>query len=114
MKDTCVVRVDGDEEGLVANFYDGSGIAELNMWPPMLSRKFQSEGVYSIRRVRKFSARAVHVIITGTGDGEEPVVPAVFDTGYGLCARFLRELGVSPPPEGKRKTLHLVVTKRRK
>ena len=114
MKDTCVVRVDAD---LVARFYDGgSNTAAVESWPDVLSRKFRGAGVYSIRRVKSSTPRAVRVVIEGTGDEAELFcVPALFITSnmYGLCARFLRELGVSPPPEGKRKTLHLVVTKRR-
>ena len=113
MKDTCVVWVDA--EG-IARFYDGGGgTADVYLWPVNLRRRFKGAGVYSIRRVKSSTLRVVHTFIVGTGDkdDESSCVPAIFDTGYGICARFLRELGVTPPPEGKRKTLHLVVTKRR-
>jgi len=119
MKNTCVVRVD---ENLIASFYDGHGSnADVESWPVRLSRKLPRAGVYSIRRVVKPTSRAVRVIIIGIRSLGSGDVPAAFlkstnveGIGYGICRRFLRELGVSPPPEGKRKTLHLVVTKRRK
>ena len=115
MKNTCVVRVDAD---LIARFYNGGGgTADVDWWPAVLKKKFRGAGVYSIRRVKNPMPGAVRVVIEGTGDreGELFSVPAVFITGpgYGICSRFLRELGVTPPLEGKRKTLHLVVTRRR-
>ena len=113
MKNTCVVGV---SEGRYAYFHvrnEGS-TADVDSWPSSLKRKFSGAGTYSISQVKKSTPRAVHVVIIGAysqWDG----IPAWFEDGnYGLCARFLRELGVTPPPEGKRKTLHLVVTKRRK
>ena len=117
MKDTCVVRVGfGDH----AHFYDElDSSAYIPSWPAVLSGKFKGAGVYSIRRVEKSSSRSVRVIIVGIPDSHTfgCSVPAAFTKGvrvsYGICARFLRELGVTPPPKGKRKTLHLVVTKRR-
>ncbi len=116
MKNTCVVRVDDD---LIARFYDrGGSTADIDSWPDVLSRKFRGAGVYSIQRVAKSSPRSVRVVIVGTVDegAYTSSVPALFISGYryGICARFLHELGVTPPPEGKRKTLYLVVTKRRK
>ena len=113
MKNTCVVSVDGN----IANFYPilGSSTAFVPSWPFALRKKLQSNGIYSIRSVRKATARSVRVVIAGDADGVQYNVPARFITppGYGICSRFLRELGVTPPPNGKRKTLHLVVTKRR-
>ena len=114
MKGTCVVRVDSKR---IARFYDGGGsTADVGSWPGVLKREFPQAGVYSIRRVKKSIPRAVHVSITGTGQTGSYSVPAMFDEGYyyGICDRLLRELGVKPPPEDKQKTLHLVVTKRRK
>ena len=120
MKNTCVVRVD---KNLIASFYDGLGShADLKLWPVKLGRKLPRAGVYSIRRVAKSIPRSVRVVIVGLY--VSPLfggsVTAVFmkptnvaGIGYGLCQKFLRELGVTPPPEGKRKTLHLVVTERR-
>ena len=113
MNDTCVVGI----YGAIANFYPilGSSTAFVPSWPFALRKRFRSDGIYSIRRVRKATTRSVRVLIVGDADGVDYKVPARFVTppGYGICSRFLRELGVTPPPEGKRKTLHLVVTKRR-
>ena len=112
MKDTCVVDV---KEGRLAYFHvrDRGSTAAVDSWPGPLKRKFSGPGTYSISGVKKSTPKAVHVVITGAYD-QEDAIPAWFEDGdYGLCARFLRELGVTPPPEGKRKTLHLVVTKRR-
>lgn len=119
MKNTCVVRVD---ENLIAFFYDGCGSsADVKSWPVRLSRKLPRAGVYSIRRVAKSIPGSVWVVIIGIHSLGPGNVPAAFlkptnveGMGYGICSRFLRELGVTPPPGGKRKTLHLVVTKRRK
>ncbi|KKM20996.1 hypothetical protein LCGC14_1639900 [marine sediment metagenome] len=119
MKDTCVVRVDG---GLVAHFWPGRSRDEAHIWnwPPALKYEFEGEGIYSIRSVKKPSLRSVSVTIAYHNDpddtGPRPRrLVAVFNIGhYGICAEFLTKLGVTPPPEGKRKTLHLVVTKRRK
>ncbi|KKM79586.1 hypothetical protein LCGC14_1348530 [marine sediment metagenome] len=116
MKNTCVVRVDAE---YVVNFYPmlGSSTAYVPSWPAVLRKKFRGAGVYSIHRVRRATAGSACVAIIGEGNSEwSHEVPARFlkPGGYGLCARFLNELGVSPPPEGKRKTIHLVVTKRRK
>lgn len=115
MKDTCVVRVDDDN---IANFYPypGRSTAYVLSWPSLLSKKFRGAGVYSIRRVAKSTSRSVRVFLVGDDvDSVAAGVPARFvrPTGYRICSRFLRELGVTPPIEGKRKTLYLVVTKKR-
>ena len=113
MKDTCVVRINDERE---ARFYSGYGMAETDAWPSQLQRELCSTGVYSIRRVSKPSSKSVRVDIVGAVRDDWSDVPAMFDEGkghgYGICSRFLHELGVTPPPKGKRKTLHLVVTKR--
>ena len=112
MKDTCVVRVSKD--GL-AHFYPRNdySIASIAEWPSTLKKKFRGAGIYSIHRVGKPTSRSVRTVVVGQ---DYYSVPAYFvvPSGYGTCGRFLSELGVTPPPEGKRKTLHLVVTKRRK
>ena len=111
MKDTCVVRVDAACE---ARFYDGGGsTADIDSWPDGLRRKFRGAGVYAIRCVKKDTPSAVRVVIIGLEHNAG--VPALFTTGYmyGICSRFLRELGVTPPPKDKRKTLHLIVMKRK-
>ena len=114
MKDTCVVRV---KTNLWARFYpnDNGGAARIPAWPPALREKFRGAGIYSIRRVARPSPRSVRVAIIGDNSFS---VPARFVKGgvlgYGLCRRFLNELGIKGAPLiGKRKTLHLVVTKRR-
>ncbi|KKK49181.1 hypothetical protein LCGC14_3137640 [marine sediment metagenome] len=121
MKDTCVVRVDDRH---LAHFYDGlGGKADVDSWPSVLNQKFRGTGVYSIRRVAKSTLRAARVVIVGIYDDPAfaTLVPAFFvkntsvsGVGYGICARFLRELGVTPLSKGERKTLHLVVTKKQK
>ena len=117
MKDTCVVRVDA--EGIVQFYPDRVGsTAYVPSWPAALRKKFQGAGIYSICCIEEPTPRSARVRICGaTPDDVEFHVSARFVIGarlrYGLCDRFLRKLGVTPPPEGKRKTLHLVVTKRR-
>ncbi len=115
MKNTCVVKIDSK---YVVNFYPmlGSSTAYVPRWPAVLRKKFRGAGVYSIHRVRRATTRSARVTIVGEEDGEwRHEVPARFTKpgGYGLCARFVDELGIIPPPKGKQKTLHLVVTKRR-
>ena len=118
MKDTCVVRVDA--EGIVQFYPDSEGsTAHVPSWPAALRKKFRGVGIYSIYCVEKPTLRSARVLISGAVlDDVEHNVSARFVSGgrlrYGLCTRFLRELGVTPPPEGERKTLYLVVTKRRK
>ncbi len=115
MKDTCVVCINDEQE---ARFLYGYGLAETAAWPSQLQKKLRSAGVYAIQRISRPSSKSVRVDIVGASLNDWDDVPAMFDEGkghgYGICSRFLRELGVTPPPEGKRKTLHLVVTKRRK
>lgn len=115
MKDTCVVKVDSE---YVVNFYPvlGTSTAYVPSWPAALKKKFRGAGVYSIHRVRRATTRSVRVTIIEQENGEwRDEVPARFTEpgGYGLCPRFVDELGIILPPKGKRKTLHLVVTKRR-
>ena len=118
MKDTCVVRISADS---FAYFYPGNnrGSAYIDSWPDILRRKFSGVGVYSIRSVKKSSPRSVRVVIQGLlvirGEAYHNQIPAMFlPFHYGICAPFLDQLGITLPPAGKRKTLHLVVTKRRK
>ena len=117
MKDTCVVRVDA--EGIVQFHPDRWGsTAYVPSWPAPLRKKFRGAGIYSIQYVGKPTSESARVRISGaTPIDTEFNVSARFVVGgrlrYGLCTRFLGELGVIPPSEGKRKTLHLVVTKRR-
>ena len=116
-KDTCVVRVDDDS---IVQFYpDGEGsTAYVPSWPATLRKKFRGAGIYSICCTGKPTSRSARVLISGAAlDDVEHNVSARFVSGgrlrYGLCTRFLDELGVTPPPKGKQKTLHLVVTKRK-
>ncbi len=109
----CTIDV---HEGHATFYFDpfrGSG-AYAPSWPYALSQKFLRNGTYVIHHLRKSTTATINLQIIGTGDYG---VPARFverkGERYGLCSRFLRELGVTPPPEGKQKTLHLVVTKRR-
>ncbi len=117
MKNTCVVKIDRDDDSV--KFYpDTDGAAYLSAWPGTLRRKFRVSSVYSIQCVGKPTSRSVRTTIVGVQDQSSTLpsygIPAFFVTGdYGICAEFLHKLGVTPPPEGKRKTLHLVVTKRR-
>ena len=113
MKDTCVVQINA-YDGSVRFSPDTGGAAYLSDWPSPLRKKFCSDGVYAIRRVRKSTPRALHVVIVGQRSTVMEGLPAKFAVGsYSICSKFLRKLGVTPPPEGKRKSLHLVVTKRR-
>ena len=111
MKDTCVVRVNALH---YAHFYRDSGdTAYVVWWPPVLKKKFRGVGVYSIQRVAMPTPKSIRTVVVG-GNSWWDEIPAFFANGhYGICSRFLRELGVTTPPEGKRKTLHLVVTKRK-
>ncbi len=113
MKNTCVVRV-GDN--CAAHFWPSQeGYAYIPYWPRLLNKKFPVAGIYSIRSVKKSSPRSVRVVITKVDreDVESDVTARFYPEDYGICSRFLDELGVTPPPEGKQKTLHLVVTKRK-
>ena len=112
MKNTCVVDVN---EGRCAHFHgrNKGSTADVDSWPSALRRKFSGAGTYSISRVKKSTPRAARVVIIGAYDPWDGI-PAWFEDGdYGLCARFADELGITPPPKGKRKTIYLVVTKRR-
>jgi hypothetical protein len=118
MKNTCVVRVSNDG---FAYFHPGNNKSNawISAWPDALCRKFNGAGIYSIRSVEKSSAKSVRVAIQGLsvapGEKLQARMPATWlPFHYGICAQFLDKLGVTPPPEGKWKTLHLVVTKRRK
>ena len=117
MKDTCVVRVDA--KGIIRFYPDRQGsTAYMPSWPAALRKKFRGVGIYSIYCTEKPTSRSARVrICRATPCDIEFRVSARFvigaRLGYGLCGRFLRELGIILPPEGKRKTIHLVVTKRR-
>ena len=110
----CTIDV---HEGLAAFYFDPFRGSQAHMpsWPSAVSRKFLRSGTYTIRHLKRRTTTTINLSIVGTGDtGIVARFVARGVEGYGLCARFLRELGVTPPPKGKRKTLHLVVTKRRK
>ena len=113
MKDTCVVKLEANGYVYFKTRADGNS-AYLAGWPDSLVEEFQGDGVYSIRRVLNWTTKAVIVVIIGASGEEDIVAWFAPPSNYGICHRFLRELGVTPPPEGKRKTLHLVVTKRKK
>ncbi len=111
MKNTCVVRL---HEGLLWFYPRNSGdTADLGSWPSKLARKFGRDGIYVIRRTAKPTSRSVRVQITGSSYGIQDDVPAYFvgPSHFGLCRRFLRELGVEPPAETEVKTFHLTVRK---
>ena len=112
MKDTCVVQIFEDS---ITFSPDTGGAARLSSWPNRLRGRFRSNDIYVIRRATKSTPRAVQVVIVGMEHGCcLDGIPAKFaDGSYGICDRFLHELGVTPPLERKRKTLYLVVTKRR-
>ena len=115
MKDTCVVKVDGD---WFAHFYprDSGSDAYVLGWPTKLAEKFEGPGIYSIQRVKRAIRTSVRVDIVGEASmwpGDDILARFTRPCSYGICTRFLTELGVTPPPKGKQKTLHLVVTKRR-
>jgi len=114
MKNTCVIRIRSERyRGRLARFHpkDNDSVAEVGCWPKKLMGQFGKRpvGIYSIRRVKKSTARSVDVVIVGNTSGSP--FPACFEPYYGICKRFLRELGAKPPAKDRRKTLHLVVRK---
>ncbi len=116
MRDTCVVRVNGD---WFAHFHprDTGSVAYVLRWPTVLSKRFEGPGIYSIQRVKRAIRTSVRVEIIGDVPmwrRDDILARFTRPCNYGICARFLSELGVSHPPDGKRKTLHLVVMKRGK
>jgi hypothetical protein len=114
MKNTCVVSIRYERyNGRIARFHphDDGSVAEVTCWPVKLKRKFgpRPKGIYAIRRVTKSTRAAVSIVITGQGGGQHP---AYFERPfYGLCRRFMRELGVAAPRNLKTKTIHLLVRK---
>ena len=113
MKNTCVVEINTEADDVKFCPDNHGGAAYLSSWPGPLRKKFRSDGVYAIRRVKSSTPKAVRVVIVGQLSASLEGLPARFaDKGYSICSRFLRELGVAHPPVGKRKTLHLIVRKK--
>ncbi len=115
MKNTCTIRVHSDG---FARFYpnsDPKNTARVVDWPCPLAQKVRDVGIYDIRCVERPTPKSAAVTIVGVGvEARDAHVGAFFlATDYGICMRFMRELGTEPPRKGRRKTLHLVVTKRK-
>ncbi len=113
MKNTSGIKID---ERSTVRFYPrrDRNTAMVSGWPRKLRKKTQKKGVYSVHRVEKPSARSVKVVIKRSTYGSGNCPTYFTETSYGLCRRFVRELGIVLPEGRRRKALHLIVTRKRR
>jgi hypothetical protein len=115
MKNACGIKV--RRSGWISFHPKDDGTsASLSCWPEKLRRKVRRLGIYSLQRVEKPQRRSITVTIVHTGRPGRDPCPAYFlvPCCYGLCHRFVRELGIRRRKAGTRQGIHLIVTKKKK